>query len=156
MKVLIASEGAGYALKEAVKEHLIRAGHEIVDVGMTEGNPVSYPAAGAAIARALQQGVAKKAIAICGSGAGVCVTANKFKGVYAVTCESVATAKGIPVINDANVLAMGGNVVSPADACAMADAYLAAGFVQDFPAERAAYVENLLNDLKAIEEENFK
>ena len=67
MKVLIASEGAGYALKEAVKAHLIQAGHEIVDVGMTEGNPVSYPAAGAAIAKALQQGVAKKAIAICGS-----------------------------------------------------------------------------------------
>lgn len=156
MKVLIASEGAGYALKEAVKAHLLNSGHEVIDVGMTEGNPATYPQAGAAIARALQQGVAEKAIAICGSGAGVCVAANKFKGVYAVTCESVFTAQGIPVINDANVLAMGGNVVAPGNACAMADAYLAASFVQGFAAEKAAYVAGLLDDLKAIEDENFK
>lgn len=157
MKVLISCEFAGYPLKKAVKDYLIEQGHDVIDVGqLDEVNTIKYPEAAANMAKAIQQGVAPKGILICGSGAGVCVVANKFKGVYAVACESLFSAMNIPTINDANVMTMGNNIVGPKMAFAMVDEFLAGSFAKNCTEERTKFLADMLADVKKIEDENFK
>ncbi len=157
MKVALSCEFAGFPLKSAVLAHLKEAGHEVLDVGQkSEGEKILYPQAAAALAKVIQSGECKKAVLICGTGAGVSIVANKFKGVYAVACESLFTARGIPVINDANVLVMGNNVVGQKNAFAMVDAFLAANFADGETPERKVFLAGMLADVKKIEDENFK
>ena len=157
MKVIISCENSGFPLKEIVKKYLISAGHEVIDVGRrTEEESVFYPAAAAAAATALQNKVAEKCILICGTGAGVSIVANKFKGVYCVACESLFTANKIPFVNNANVLAMGMNVVGPDNACAMAEAFINNSFAKDATEERRAQLQGFFDDVLKIENENFK
>ena len=157
MKVVLSSEFAGYPLKCHILKHLQECGHEVIDVGQkSETEKVLYPQATAAAARAIQNGEAEKGIVICGSGAGMSIVANKFKGVYCVACESTFTANGIPFINNANLLAMGNNVVGPGHAFAMVDAFLENGFAKGATEERRAMLQGMLDDVKKIEDENFK
>lgn len=157
MKVAISCEFAGYPLKKQVKEHLIECGYEVLDVGqLDEVNTIKYPEAAANLARCIQRGDAEKGILICGTGAGVSIVANKFKGIYAVACESLFTAQNIPVINAANVITMGYNVVGRNNAFAMVDAFLAGSFAKDCLPERQEFLSGMLNDVKRIENENFK
>lgn len=157
MKVIISCDFAGFPLKKQVLAHLEASGHTVLDVGQTdEDTQVTYPRAAAAAARALQDGKAQKAIVICGSGAGVSIVCNKFKGVYCVVCESVYTANLIPFINNANALAMGANVVGKGQALAMVDAYLSNEFVKDATPERAAFLRGMFEDAQETEREQMK
>lgn len=157
MKVILSCEFAGYPLKELVLAHLLECGHEVIDVGQKSADEkVLYPAAASAAARALQAGEAEKAIVICGSGAGMSIVCNKFKGVYCVCCESVFTANNIPFINNANALAMGYNVVGKGQAFAMVDAFLENGFAKGATEERRDFLAAMLNSVSEIEEKNFK
>lgn len=157
MKVIIACEYAGYPLKVQVLKHLREAGHEVIDLGQkTEDEKILYPDVAAAVARAVQDGVAEKAVLICGTGAGVSVVANKFKGVYCIVCESLYTAGKIPIINNANVLAMGGNVVGPGEANDMVDIFLANSFAKGMPQEKRDFLQSMFDDVRRLEEENFK
>lgn len=157
MKVILSCEFAGYPLKDLVLGHLQECGHEVIDVGQKSADEkVLYPDAAAAAARALQRGEAEKAIVICGSGAGMSIVCNKFKGVYCVCCESVFTANMIPFINNANALAMGGNVVGKGNAFAMIDAFLENGFGKGATAERAAFLASMFDSVQKLEAENFK
>ncbi len=157
MKIVIASEFAGFPLKEFIKKYLIEKGHDVTDVGQQdEEHKVLYPQAASALARAIQSGKYDKGIVVCGSGAGVSIVCNKFKGVYCVACESMFTAQGIPQINDANVLALGNNVTAQKKACAMVDLYLSRYFAYGESPERKEFLTGMLNDVKKIEDENFK
>ncbi|MFW5798419.1 MAG: RpiB/LacA/LacB family sugar-phosphate isomerase [Planctomycetota bacterium] len=133
MKVIVGSVVKGHALKQAVKEHLQRAGHEVVDVGCHQTDTfVKFPAIGQRIAKALVDRRGELAINCCGSGTGASMAAGKFAGVCAVSCESVTTARLARVVNDANCLCMGESIVEPELACRMVDAFLEARF-QDIP-----------------------
>ncbi len=133
MKIIMGSGVKGYALKEAVKAHLQSRGHEVIDVGCHKTDVfVKYSAIGQRVAEAMQQGEAPLAINCCGSGTGASIATNKFRGVCAVSCESVETARLSRVVNDANVLCMGESIVAPELGCAMADAFIGAVF-QDAP-----------------------
>ena len=133
MRVVIGSPVKGFELKIAVKRHLEAQGHEVIDVGCHETDRfVKYPSIGQRVAEALQHRRADLGINICGSGTGASLAAGTFRGVCAVSCESVQTAKLIRVVNDANCLCMGESVVSAELGCRMADAFLAATF-QDAP-----------------------
>jgi ribose 5-phosphate isomerase B len=133
VKVILGSVVKGYALKSAIAEHLAAQGHEVVDVGChgTE-RFAKFSVIGQRVAGALQRGEATLAVSCCGSGTGASLAAGKFRGVCAVSCESVATARLCRVVNDANVLCLGEAVVTPELACRMVDAFLAARF-QDAP-----------------------
>lgn len=129
MNVIMGSPVKGFALKTAIKEHLEARGHTIIDVGCYDTNRfVKFPAIGERVARALQQGLAPLAINCCGSGTGASLAAGKFRGICAVSCESVETARLCRVVNDANVLCLGESIVSPELGCRMADAFLEASF----------------------------
>jgi ribose 5-phosphate isomerase B len=129
MKVIIGSVVKGFQLKQAIKAHLEGQGHEVIDVGCYDTDKFAkYPSVGQRVAEALQQKEAPLAINICGSGTGAAVAAGKFKGVCAVSCESLKTARLIRVVNDANCLCLGELIVSPELGCEMADAFLGATF----------------------------
>jgi len=131
MRIVMGAVAKGFALKEVVKAHLREQGHEIIDVGAPDADRFyKFPSAGQRVAEALQKGRAELGINVCGSGTGAAIAANKFKGVCAVSCESVHTARLARVVNDANCLCMGEQIVEPELACKMADAFVNAEFQQ--------------------------
>jgi ribose 5-phosphate isomerase B len=134
MRIAVGSVVKGFQLKEAVKAHLQARGHTVLDVGCPDKTQFcKFPSVGQRIAHALTSGEAELAINCCGSGTGASISAGKFKGVCAVSCESETTARLARVVNDANCLCMGEDVVAPELACRMADAFVGARF-QDAPA----------------------
>ena len=132
MKIIIGSPVKGFQLKQAVKAHLEKQGHEIIDVGCHETEKfVKYTSIGERVAYALQNGEAELAINICGSGTGAAISIDKFSGVLACACESVKTAVLSRVVNGANCLCMGEDIVSPELSCKMADAFINAKFLDN-------------------------
>ena len=134
MKIAVGSVVRGFKLKEAVKAHLQSRGHTVMDVGCPDtAQFCKFPSVGQRIAHALGSGAAELAISCCGSGTGATISAGKFKSVCAVSCESERTARMARVVNDANCLCMGEDIVTPELACKMVDAFVEARF-QDAPA----------------------
>jgi ribose 5-phosphate isomerase B len=152
MKVAIASDFSGFALKEAVRMFLLENGYQIEDVGQkTVQEQMLYYEAAASLAKAVQSGEFERGIVICGTGAGVSMIANKHRGIYCVACESVYTAEKISLINNANVLAMGEKIVSHVMGCEMAKAFLDSIWCDGFEEQRKKNNENGYRVLKQIE-----
>ena len=114
MRIAIASDHAGFPLKEDLVAFLSGEGHEVEDVGTGSTDPVDYPWYCATAARAVVAGDADRAIVLGGSGQGEQIAANKVDGVRAALCHDLFLARLSRQHNDANVLAMGARVVAPA------------------------------------------
>ena len=153
MKLAIGSDKSGFAVKEAVKAYLCEAGVEFDDLGTVDLNDVHpyYRVAGD-VAPLVQNGTYEKAILICGTGAGMCVVSNKYKGVHAVACEGVYSAKMARAINNANVLCMGGWIVGPEMAIEMVKTFLATEWCQDLEDWRAVNMHKFSAEVKKIED----
>ncbi|MCL2120194.1 MAG: RpiB/LacA/LacB family sugar-phosphate isomerase [Planctomycetaceae bacterium] len=133
MKIIIGAPVKGFQLKTVLSQYLADRGHEIIDVGCYETDRfVKYPSIAERVASALREGAAPLAINLCGSGTGAAISINKFSGVLACACESVKTAVLCRVVNDANCLCMGEDIVTESLACEMAEAFIGAAF-QDNP-----------------------
>ena len=153
MRVAIACESSSFLLKEAVKNRITALGYDVMDVGqLKEDDHVLYYEAAQNLAKVIQDGTCEKGIVICGTGGGVSMIVNKFRGVYCVACESVFTAEKISHINNANVLAMGARVVS----CEMAEKFLAGKWCEGFAEQRRLNNEKGFAVLQSIEAANFK
>ena len=109
--IALASYHAGLALKTTLIDELKRLGHVVVDLGTHSGASVDYPDYGYRIAAALADGKADRGVAICGSGIGICIAANRFAWVRAVNCHDVTSASMSREHNDANVIAFGERVI---------------------------------------------
>ncbi len=155
MKVAVGSDFSAVELKDKVKEYLSGRGYEIVDLGNDRVQEI-YPEIAAKVARAVQEGMAQKGILFCGTGGGVSIVANKFKGVYCVASESIFTSYKMRQLNDANVMAMGKNVVGEMNAFEMAETFLKTDFCQDYGEERRNFVSGLKERMLEIERENMK
>ena len=156
MKIAIGSYKSGFPVKEAVKAYLAEAGVEFDDLGTQDLEHVMpYYAVASKVAPLVQSGEYEKAVLICGTGAGMCVVSNKFKGVYAVACEGVYAAKMARAINNANVLCMGGWIVGPEMAVEMVKTFLATEWCQDLEDWRAANMHKFAAQLDAIEDANY-
>lgn len=107
MLIALGSDHAGFQLKEALKEHLAGLGHQVDDKGTYSTDSTDYPEQAAAVAKAVAAGQAERGILICGSGVGMCMTANRFPGVRGVLAPTVEHAQLGRAHNDANVLCMG-------------------------------------------------
>jgi ribose 5-phosphate isomerase B len=112
MRVAIASDHAGYVLKENLKAFLEQEGYEVADLGTDSEDVVDYPRFCASVARAVVAGDAEKGIVLGGSGQGEQVAANKVRGARATLCNDLYAARLSRQHNDANVLAMGGRIVA--------------------------------------------
>ena len=157
MKIGVAAEVCSFPLMQEVKAHLIEEGYDVVDMGMiSEDDPQVFYETAPRIARAIQNGEIDRGIVMCGTGMGVCLVCNKFKGVYCGLAESVSTAKRHYVINRTNVLAMGGWIVGKLAACDMVDAWLTATIGEGFSEERKAVQAAGFYKIQEMEEENFK
>lgn len=157
MKVAIACESSSYLLKEAVKKRIVALGYDVMDVGqLHEEDQVLYYEAAQNLARVIQNGTCERGIVICGTGGGVSMIVNKFRGVYCVACESVFTAEKISLINNANVLAMGARVVSWDMGGEMAEKFLAGKWCEGFAQQRRLNNEKGFSVLQAIEAANYK
>jgi ribose 5-phosphate isomerase B len=128
MKIAVASDHAGYALKLAVVAHLHDQGHEVTDLGTHSQEPVDYPPYCAACARHVVQGLAQVGIVIGGSGQGEQIAANKVHGVRAALCHDEFTARLARQHNNANVLALGARILAPELACVIVDEFLSSNF----------------------------
>jgi ribose 5-phosphate isomerase B len=133
MKIVIASDHAGFPLKEDVRAYLATKGHEVVDLGVHSTEPSDYPDSAEAVGDAIRAGVAKRAVLICGSGVGVCVAANKIPGIRAGMCHDHYSAHQGVEHDDMNVLVLGARVIGTETAHDVADAFLAASFVSTEP-----------------------
>ena len=153
MKIAIGSDKSGYIVKEAVKMWLKENGYEADDLGTVDLEVVHpYYQVASEVAPLVQNGTYEKAILICGTGAGMCVVSNKFKGVHAVACEGVYSAKMARAINNANVLCMGGWIVGPEMAVEMVRAFLNTAWCQDLEDWRAANMHKFAAKVAEIED----
>jgi ribose 5-phosphate isomerase B len=128
MKLVTASDHAGVALKARVMDQLRKEGHEVTDLGTCTTDPVDYPDYAKAVALAVLGGQAERAVLICGSGAGACVAANKFKGIRSATCHDTFSAHQCVEDDDCNVVCLGARVIGPELAVEVARAYVNARF----------------------------
>ena len=153
MKLAIGSDKSGFVVKEAIKAYLCEAGIEFDDLGTTDLSEVHpYYRVASDVAPLVQNGTYEKAVLICGTGAGMCVVSNKFKGVHAVACEGVYSAKMARAINNANVLCMGGWIVGPEMAIEMVKTFLATEWCQDLEDWRAVNMHKFSAEVKKIED----
>ena len=156
MKIAIGSDKSGFSAKEAIKAYLTEAGADFEDLGTTDLNAVHpYYQVASEVAPLVQAGKFDRAILICGTGAGMCVVSNKYKGVYAVACEGTYSAKMARAINNANILCMGGWIVGPEMAVEMARTFLTTDWCQDLEAWRAANMHRFAVQISAIEDKIY-
>ena len=128
MKVGMASDHAGFELKAALKEYLSAKGYEVLDYGTDSGESVDYPDFAHPLADAVEKGNVSFGIAICGTGNGICMTANKHQGVRGALCWIPEIAVLAKQHNNANVLAMPARFISVEQAKEILDAYMNASF----------------------------
>ena len=111
MKIAIASDHAGYQTKNKVIQSIKESGYDYTDFGTNSDSSVDYPDFAFKVAKVVSAGKYTRGILICGSGLGMCIAANKVKGIRAVTCHNTFTAEMSRRHNDANVLCLGAKVV---------------------------------------------
>ena len=128
MNIAVAADHAGFPLKARVLEEVRKLGHHAFDLGTHSTDAVDYPDYARAVAEALRDGAADRAILICGSGAGACVAANKFRGVRAATCHDAFSAHQGVEDDGMNVLCLGARVIGPELAAELVRIYLHAHF----------------------------
>ena len=128
MKIAVASDHGGFALKELVKKHLEERGAEVLDLGTHSEESVVYPIYGERCAEAVASGEADLGVVCCGTGIGISIAANKVKGIRCGLCTSVEMAHLTKQHNNANMIALGGRTTSPALALAIVDEWLDTDF----------------------------
>lgn len=129
MRVVVAADHAGFALKNHLKRVLEARGQSVVDVGALEYEPLDdYPDFAERAGRAISNGTAERAVLICGSGVGASIAANKLPGVRAAICHDEYSAHQGVEHDDMNVLVLGSRIVGEALAEELVAAFLKAKF----------------------------
>lgn len=124
VKIAVASDHGGFALKEKVKEHLVQRGFDVDDLGTHSEDSVDYPSYGKACGEAVASGKVDLGVVVCGTGIGISIAANKVKGVRCGLCTSVEMAHLTKQHNNANILALGGRTTEPELALKIVDEWL--------------------------------
>jgi ribose 5-phosphate isomerase B len=128
MNIAIGSDHAGFRLKEELRRHLESAGHTVIDLGTASEESVDYPDYGLAVGRAVASGQASRGVAVCGTGIGIAIAANKVPGIRAGTPGDLFATRLMREHNDANVIAFGARLTAAPLAIAMLDLFLETGF----------------------------
>jgi RpiB/LacA/LacB family sugar-phosphate isomerase len=113
MRVAVGTDHAGFPLKRHVVDFLRSNGHEVLDLGTHNCDPVDYPDTAKAVGEAVVEGKAERGILLCGSGVGASVAANKLRGIRAGLCHDSYSARQGVEHDDVNVLCLGARVVGP-------------------------------------------
>lgn len=127
-KFAIASDHAGYELKEFLKQSLDADGVDLVDLGPQNSDSVDYPDFGIKLAKAVSEDENMNGIVICGTGIGMSIVVNRFPGIRGTLCSDVYTAKLCREHNDSNILILGGRVVGKGLALEIVKTWLSTPF----------------------------
>lgn len=128
MKISLGSDHGGFALKEAVRKHLLELGHEVLDCGTYSAESCDYPDFGRAAAEAVARGECERGIVVCTTGIGISIAANKVKGIRCALLSDPMSARLTRLHNDTNMMALGGGVTGTMLALELVDIWLATGF----------------------------
>src|SRR5947209_16191117 len=131
MKIVIGSDHAGFALKNAMGDVLRGLGNAVLDVGAFNENPSDYPDFAEAVGRAVLDGRAERGVLICGSGVGASVAANKLVGIRAAVCHDTYSAHQGVEHDDMNVLVLGSRIIGVKLAEDLVKAFLGAKFTNE-------------------------
>ena len=131
LPIVIASDHAGFSLKEQVKKYLEQKGIEYTDLGTNSAESVDYPLYASALCKEIQEGKSALGILVCGTGIGMSMVANKHKGIRAACVSDVFSAKATREHNDANIVAMGARVVGAGLATEIVRLFLTTPFSND-------------------------
>ena len=150
MKVIIASDHAGFDYKNALLKDMQQQGYEVTDIGTFNKEPDDYPDRAAEMANAILTKKGERGIIICGSGVGVSVAANKFKGIRAGVCHDAYSAHQCVEHDDVNVLCLGERVIGIELAREIVFTFLKAIFTHETRHQRR------LNKITDMENKNMK
>ena len=128
MRIALGSDHAGYYMKQQVNDYLRDRGVELTDLGTHNNEPTDYPEIAVSVAQAVIQGRADRGILICGSGEGMFMVANRFRGIRAALATSIEDANLSRRHDDANVLCLGGRLTSLVESLQIVDAFLGTEF----------------------------
>jgi len=156
MRIAIASDLSGFPLKSAIAEHLReKEGVQAIDFGIdSEENPRTYVEQAPKVARALQSGEADRGILVCGTGQGMAIVANKHRGVYACVVDGVFAAERAKIVNNANVITLGGWITAPFLGIQIVDAWLGVSFTEKMELKRD-FLTEAFERVVEIERRNF-
>ena len=143
MKVAVASDHAGWKLKKFVKRTLEERGFEVVDLGTHSEESVDYPDFAAAACEKVLEGKAERAVLCCGSGVGMSMTANRFRGIRAVLCTGIYLAKYSRLDNNANVLCLPGRLMGEELAAEVLETWFSTPFEGGRHERRTKKMDNL-------------
>lgn len=129
--IALGCDHGGFELMQEVKKFLEEKNIAYKDFGCNSSASTDYPIYAKRVAHAILAGECEKGILICGTGIGISITANKFKGIRAALCSDCFSAEATRLHNDANILAMGGRVVGPGLALKIVDTFLHTPFSGD-------------------------
>ena len=128
MRIAVGSDHAGFRLKQVVAGHLRGLGHEVLDLGTYDESSTDYPDHARSVAVAITEGKAEQGVLVCGTGQGMAMTANRFKGIRAAVVNDAFSARLVREHNDANVLCLGQRVIGEGQALECVDAWVNARF----------------------------
>lgn len=149
MKIALASDHAGFELKEGIKTYLLKRGIEYHDFGCGPDERVDYVDYGEEAAQRVSSGEYERAILVCGTGLGMAIVANKYKRVRATPCLDEYSAEMSRKHNDSNCLTMGGRIIPQDEALQVVKIWLET----EFEGERH---QRRIDKILRIEEKNFK
>lgn len=149
MKIAVGCDHGGIVLKESVVKTLERLGAEVVDLGCYSTDSVDYPEYGEKVAKEVASGRADAGVIMCGTGIGISIAANKVKGIRAAVVTNTYMAQLTKNHNNANIIALGGRVISPKEAEAIVEAWYTAEY-------EGGRHQRRLDMISRIEDENFK
>ena len=151
MRIALASDHAGYALKAHLASALAAAGHDVRDLGTDGPDSVDYPLYAAPAARLVAAGEADRGVLVCGSGNGVAIVANKVAGIRAVNAHDRDEAEMARRHNDANVVTLSGARLAPEEADAIVQTFLETGFDGGRHARRVGEIAAIEHETTATE-----
>jgi len=140
MKIAVASDHRGFNVKDRILAQVAELQHEALDFGPSTSDICDYPDFGAKAARAVSEGEVDRAILICGSGIGMCIIANKFRGVRAALCHDDLSAEMSRRHNDANVMCLSADLLGERLASRMIELWLSTPFEGGRHARRIAKI----------------
>ncbi len=142
-RIVLGADHAGFSIKETVRQYLENAGYPLEDVGTWSEESVDYPDYGRAVGERVANHAADYGIAVCGTGIGISIAANKVPTIRAACAHDVNTARLAREHNDANVLTMGGRVVNGTQAIEMVKVFLNTEFLGGRHARRVAKISSI-------------
>lgn len=154
MKIAVASDHRGFDVKQRILGLLNDLGHEGVDFGPEMQESVDYPDFAARVALGVSNGEIDRGVLICGTGIGMCITANKFDGVRAAACHDNLTAQMSRMHNDANVLCLSADLLGENLVNTMVETWVTTDFEGGRHARRLDKIRQVESDPGALTDEN--